>query len=79
MLAESPFGEADSTIRELPQTPENVQSPSGAKLQKLVASYIGRKQRKSNHEHLRTFINESGILDIKHDRNHEYFQSNDSA
>lgn len=51
MLVESPFGEGGSTIRELPQTPENVQSPCGGKLQKLVASYIGQKQRKSNHEY----------------------------
>ena len=64
MLVESPFGGGDSTIRELPQTPDNVQSPCGAKLQRLVASYIGQKQRKSNHEHLRTFVNESEILDV---------------
>ena len=66
MLVESPFGEGDSTIRELPQTPENVQSPCGGKLQKLVASdtssYIGQKQRKSNHEYHYLVLRQPGFL-----------------
>ena len=44
-----------------------------------VTFKIGWKHRQMNHKHQTKFINESRIIEVKQDRNHEYPKSNDTA